>query len=1181
MKKITLSKLLGAALLTSIGTTASAAPKPAFRGKDQVPWSRMQKAQPTQRWSNPQTDGMRQKRISAHFTTPTSDSFEYLYAPDGSLWYAVTTYDTEEIKYEYYTEYEKKGFTITFYDSEFNEIGKVRDKIEFLGDETRCVQVSIGSQLTQKFFNYDGNNEVMVSVFMNTPDFVVNSRTIAYSITPLADGETSTPITTIQGYPIDQVNCARDKWSEEFYFTFLTEEQAGDPDNYPTYIDFLADYKSVLTTYGKEVKPVMEKKVRMLDLPGDQMTSPMLLCKNDNGHLLLTYASYEKSFFENPAGQSDNENVTADNHLIIETYRMNDAWPREMELLSTTKIETKQNLDDPEVFCTFYGVGNLMWDKDVDFGHYTSDGRPAYIVSVDESLIHDDEHYNSSYYVYDADGNRIATIAENTYDYLMMSDLPGQEPQAMFVHMGDEMNFEFVDLYSCKSVTTIDQSYRGYGLTTSLDRVAYGDSYVYASALSSGMPLDDTNLAAPVCWIDKNGDLIRLDLIPTGEGVEMAQIYMNSDGIKPYVFNTDDDIEYMLLVKRRIGNSMALREELLIASAQNGALYTITEAEGKGALRSVMLMDGAQPELVVVYLSDNNKYTADAYALPFTQFAGGSGTAADPYLIATGGDLQQIKSAPSAFFKLSKDIDCSSLDFTPIASFSGTLDGAGHTVSNLKLVTPNNGKTGLFVSADKATVKDIDFYNAKMLLSGAYEAGLIAATAGNATFDNIHVRRLTATGDSYAGEFGGIVGKMWTMSAISGCEVAGADIDLPSCPSAGGMVGDIRTGCTITACAFSGDMTASNTLGGIVGSTTTGDEVISFCHVDANLKAENTVGGIVGFLDRSKVKNNYVEGTLEATKPSKWNNAVALGGIAGELEGDWQGNADVPVVNNLIGISALIAPDMSGVEEQYPRQLATVHRVVGRTSYNNYFEEEPNKIVYETGVYNNLVVSDIAVVDPEFDEKSIEGTTTDKNEVEVEMLQQLGFEYGTTTAAPWNIQAWYAYDPSLYYESIAYIPTKQITVDKGVNFTIDIAVLSRVPLTEEEIIDDFMCEFDESMLEMTGNMSFDGKTMKVEFTALKSGESEFTASILSGKASCKVKVNDTTAVDGIAADNAALSINNGIVAAEDCAITIFDMTGKALLQGNGTVDANSLAAGIYVATATDKAGKTSALKFAK
>ncbi|MDE5996729.1 MAG: T9SS type A sorting domain-containing protein, partial [Muribaculaceae bacterium] len=660
-------------------------------------------------------------------------------------------------------------------------------------------------------------------------------------------------------------------------------------------------------------------------------------------------------------------------------------------------------------------------------------------------------------------------------------------------------------------------------------------------------------------------------------------IYMVADGLGQYIFNTDNDFEYIMLVKRKMPGDVALSEELLIASPEKGVINTFTAEEGKGAIRSVLMMSGSNPELIVVYMTDDYKYTADAYSLPFSKFAGGSGTSSDPYLIATAGDLQQIKTAPGAYFKLTSDIDCCNLDFYPIEEFNGTLDGDGHTVSNLKLVTRNNSKTGIFNFTNQATVKNINFYNAKMLLSGAYEAGLIAATSGNSKFENIHVHRLSATGNSYGGEFGGIVGKMWTMSAISGCEVAGADIDLPSCPSAGGITGDIRTGCTITGCAFSGNMTAHSTLGGIVGSTTTGDEVISQCHVDANLKAENTVGGIVGFLDRSKVKNNYVEGTIEATKPSKWNKAVSLGGIAGELEGDWQRQADIPVENNLIGLSAFIYPDMSGMTEDFPRQLSTVHRVVGRTSYNNFFEEEPEKIVYETGVQNNLIVTDIKTIDQEFAEKTVEGTTTDKNEITIEMLKEsLDFGFGTSSDTPWNIKSWYAYDPSLYYESIAYIPTSEITVGKGKSFFIEIAILSREELTEEELMGSFMCEFNEQILEMTGNMKYDGKTLGIEFKALEEGTADFTVSILSGNAGCKVNVvEEGSAVDSIVSDTSIAEYARGVITANGCEIAVYDINGKLMMSGNDKIDTKDLSSGVYVATAIDNNGKKQAIKFVK
>jgi hypothetical protein len=81
----------------------------------------------------------------------------------------------------------------------------------------------------------------------------------------------------------------------------------------------------------------------------------------------------------------------------------------------------------------------------------------------------------------------------------------------------------------------------------------------------------------------------------------------------------------------------------------------------------------------------------------------GENTLADGYNIKPGEgmaitdvyELQNIKSNPSANYYLANDIDCSDTvnwnsgaGFAPIASFSGTLDGKGHEISNLYINRP-------------------------------------------------------------------------------------------------------------------------------------------------------------------------------------------------------------------------------------------------------------------------------------------------------------------------------------------------------------------------------------------------------------------------------------------------------------------------------------------------------------
>lgn len=1189
MKQLLLKSL--ATLTVAGGFSAEAHAIPNLPGNPTHAFSRMRQATPTHAFmANCDNRGM--KKVEASQNIPASDAFQYMTGPDGSEWFATCNWDMEirELEGGMATEKIIKGYTFTFYDNNLREVGSIHDSVVLEEGEVRCANAMLAIDITKKFFNYDDKYEVMVSLCMNKPDYTMNIRTKVYSIGGEKEDGNDKAIQIIPGYPVDAVNSATQAWDENFYITFLSEITPDPDGDYADYIDFLAAYKNETTTYSKagisgSITEIFRHTIPMPNLPGDQMTCPMFLTRIIDGNLTMLFQQYEKSFFINPAGMGGDENITPDNNLVIDVYQLSGGYNKTMEKISSTKIPTTPTGNENALY-TFYGVGNLRYNEDLDFGHYTSDSRPSFVVSVDDYMTDDDDNYNSSYYVYDADGNRIKTLSENTYTYVNMTDLPGHEPQAMFVHTGDEWTFEFVNLYSAKTVTEVDQMYRGYGLSTSADRVATKDGYIYALATSSGIADEEAGvLYAPVMWLDNNGELIRMDRVPIGEGVELARFYIASDALSPYVFNTDKDLEYMILVKRRVNNALDLREEFIVATAEKGAIHTFLPDEELGNILTVTLIPGDKPQLWMTYLNDD-KYTSVSYDLPFSKFAGGIGTPEDPYLIATAGDLQRITDSPAASYRLNSDIDCGGISLPMVDTFKGTLDGDGHTVKNLAIY--GQGNAALFKECNGATVKNINFYDTRLNLSGNGDAAVISSRSIASTFDNIHIRRLSASGDDFTGQFGGISCSTWSKTAISGCEVTDATIDLPQANGLGGIAGDMRTGSSISACAFAGSITGATSVGGMVGSTTTGDEVITNCHVDADLKAMNTVGGIAGFLDRSSVTHCHVEGTIEATNPSKWTKAFAAGGIAGELEGDWDKTGNVPVSRNLIGISAIIVPD-TDLAEDYPHQMATVHRVVGRTSYNAEPREDEkgqptDEIIYENGVINNLVLSGLDVVDADFAEKSIEGTSIDKYEVTAEMLRSdLGFAYGNDVSSPWNIQSWPEYAPKLHYETAILITDSEINAVVDETFNIEIAILSRTYVTEDELLGDFMCDYDMEVMEMTGGMTFDGKTMAIEFKALKEGNTSFTTSIMGSTAECKVNItkHEDVAVEEIEKSSDELIYANGIVTASGCLISIYDMNGRLLLSGEDMIDTESLSAGIYIALARNADGRKSTIKFTR
>ena len=97
-------------------------------------------------------------------------------------------------------------------------------------------------------------------------------------------------------------------------------------------------------------------------------------------------------------------------------------------------------------------------------------------------------------------------------------------------------------------------------------------------------------------------------------------------------------------------------------------------------------------------------------------FAGGSGTAEDPWQVATAEQLDSIRNDLTAHYILTDDIDLSvyknwvtigsfkSLSDAPEDAevphpdyaFTGSFDGAGHTISNLTISSESPMATGLF-----------------------------------------------------------------------------------------------------------------------------------------------------------------------------------------------------------------------------------------------------------------------------------------------------------------------------------------------------------------------------------------------------------------------------------------------------------------------------------------------------
>ncbi|TDE29540.1 DUF2341 domain-containing protein [Nonomuraea mesophila] len=155
----------------------------------------------------------------------------------------------------------------------------------------------------------------------------------------------------------------------------------------------------------------------------------------------------------------------------------------------------------------------------------------------------------------------------------------------------------------------------------------------------------------------------------------------------------------------------------------------------------------------------------------------GAGTPRDPYQIDSADDLRTVAAAINgdprghggAAYRLTADIDFGGGEFGGINSFTGLLEGAGHTISDLRLVREESAggeadRLGLIRRLDGGTVRNLT-------LAG------VRADAGTST-----------------GGWIGAVAVVATDATLTGNAVTGAQLTANSAEKVGGIVAELHNG---------------------------------------------------------------------------------------------------------------------------------------------------------------------------------------------------------------------------------------------------------------------------------------------------------------------------------------------------------------------------------------------------
>ena len=270
--------------------------------------------------------------------------------------------------------------------------------------------------------------------------------------------------------------------------------------------------------------------------------------------------------------------------------------------------------------------------------------------------------------------------------------------------------------------------------------------------------------------------------------------------------------------------------------------------------------------------------------------AQGSGTQADPYVIVTAAQWNQLAKAANSsdiaaegYYTLASDIDFSGL--TPVlfgasssSPFKGVFTGNDHIVRNMTIKTSASSPAAPFGYTDCATITGLRFKDIDISTTGYYCAG-VAGFATETAIENCAVEgTIFSSGNlsnySYTAGLAGRTSKC----VIKDCTVR-ADITAIS-NQVGGFVGTSHN-TVIERCSFQdgSSVYGSYYAGGICGVSTGEETMISGCTCEGSVTTGNQcAGGIV-----AQLVQGQVSGCLTGSRAAIRSRGHDNGGIVGKI----------------------------------------------------------------------------------------------------------------------------------------------------------------------------------------------------------------------------------------------------------------------------------------------------------
>lgn len=1037
-----------------------------------------------------------QTPISPKVSDLEGAGYGWINGPEGDYWFYTQNY-TKSVNGSYY-----QSSTITYYDENNDTAGVVTVTVP---DTMKVNMISTYGQVSTKFFDRDAKTSEVIVELHYVGDASNNYQggyiTRAYHL----DGTLA--------YEMEGSGLFWDGsqgWNTYQRMIVPREELVGD--KYRVAIDVYepGGWTSTTPVVGHTFY-IDEDLISYLE---GAYINPYFI----DGETYYVLSYYAKPWTSGYDEKTYDPIVTKDNSVIIETY--NKKYTR-VDSLSLPIVTPSDAL------YRFGGFG-LMSDNDVSRGYFGPDGEFTYVMTwVDYSSSSDDNTYD--FVIYNNKGEEQKTICTDAaeYQWYYLADVPGKSEQMAFYRTVDGTSqMQMIDVPSlevkCTMPAYIDGSTNDdYLISTTLNRYASkknAEGYQYAVAMSKADSQETDSTIARIGWFNPDLSLDHFTRFNLGtQGVNFTA-NLSDAVMTPYLVNTDNTMEYFYLCKKQRASGSSVNDNVFEIADENGKVIKSWRGDDTWAVRTpaiVPVNDTKKQLYVGMYNYDTEAYKWEIYDLPFTKFEkGGDGTASNPYLIATMGDMQQVYTEPAASYKVINNIDMSAAMWTPVSNFTGTFNGDGYALDGLNIKS-STSSAGLFASlGNGAKVSNLTLTEPRLELTSSNQyVGILAGDAIGDSITNVHIYDAQITGAESDGTVGGIIGQASVYSCVATSSFQGV-IKAEKATAVGGICGETRTSSDVRACVTSGDYTAASGLGGIVGSIGNGSYVKDN-HSDATLNANHSVGGIAGIMvnmqGRGYIDHCYYTGNINAGGEtiSGWS-GIATGGIVGEMESLWASSTTVKYVSNSIflgNITATIPSDKADA-------ASSLHAIAGWTVNN---EDSKQK---ESGLATNYVTADALVNGAAVtsnDDTSVHGAVVNRTDITDETLQGIGYVYGDSIQGPWLSQG--SNMPVLYFEKT---PSALILSDAAVDVYTDAtttitatvygvtADAIEVTSADSQIADVEISDFEEN-----------GGTATISIIGKTAGTTSITVSDGTHTATITVTVSEPTAIANvISGDNA-------------------------------------------------------------